>query len=78
MFSAVPYKYDGVPKRDERLKDPYNMGVNAEAMLFNPEVEPLPKSIMLYFKRMREIDVPEVMSSILVETLASHGNTPVT
>jgi hypothetical protein len=68
MFSAVPYKYDGVPRRDERFKDPYNMGVNAEAFLFNPDIEPLPKSIMLYFKRMREIDVPEVMSSILAET----------
>jgi hypothetical protein len=68
MFSATPYKYDGVPRRDERFRDPYNMGVNAEAMLFNPEIEPLPKSIMLYFKRMREIDVPEVMSSILAET----------
>lgn len=68
MFSATPYKYDGVPCRDERFRDPYNMGVNAEAMLFNTEVPPLPKSIMLYFKRMREIDVPEVMSSILAET----------
>ncbi len=67
VFSVVPYKYDGVPQRDDRFKDPYNMGVNAEAMLFNPEIEPLPKSIMLYFKRMREIDVPEVMSSILAE-----------
>jgi hypothetical protein len=68
VFSAVPYKYDGVPQRDERFQDPYNMGVNAEALLFNPEVEPLPKSIMLYFKRMREIDVPEMMSSIITET----------
>lgn len=68
MFSAVPYKYDGVPKRDERFQDSYNMGVNAESLLFNPDVEPLPKSIMLYFKRMREIDVPEVMSSILAES----------
>lgn len=66
-FSATPYRYDPVPKRDERFKDPYNMGVNAEAMLFDPEIEPLPKTIMLYFKRMREIDVPEMMSSILTE-----------
>ena len=68
MFSAKPRKYDGTPRRDERFKDSYNMGVNAEALLFNPDVPPLPKSIMLYFKRMREIDVPEVMSSILAET----------
>ncbi|MEO8735543.1 MAG: hypothetical protein ABI380_03290 [Edaphobacter sp.] len=68
FFSATPFKYDGIPQRDERFKDPYNMGVNAEAFLFNPAVQPLPKTIMLYFKRMREIDVPEVMSSILAET----------
>jgi hypothetical protein len=67
-FSQQPYRYDPVPKRDERFKDSYNMGVNAEAMLFDPEVKPLPKTIMLYFKRMREIDVPEMMSSILFET----------
>jgi hypothetical protein len=69
MFSTVPYKYDPVPKRDERFRDSYNMGVNAEAMLFNPDVAPLPKTIMLYFKRMREIDVPEMMASILAETV---------
>jgi len=68
VFSAVPFQYDGVPQRDERFQDSYNMGVNAEAFLFDPDIEPLPKSIMLYFKRMREIDVPEVMSSILTET----------
>lgn len=68
QFSAVPYQYDPVPRRDERFKDLYNMGVNAEAMLFDPEIKPLPKLIMLYFKRMREIDVPEMMSSILAET----------
>jgi hypothetical protein len=66
-FSAGGYTYDPVPRRDERFKDLYNMGVNAEAMLFNPDVQPLPKTIMLYFKRMREIDVPEMMASILVE-----------
>jgi hypothetical protein len=66
-YSAVPYRYDLVPKRDERFKDSYNMGVNAEAMLFDPNIEPLPKTIMLYFKRMREIDVPEMMSSIITE-----------
>ena len=66
-FSATPFRYDPIPRRDDRFKDPYNMGVNAEAMLFDPEIEPLPKTIMLYFKRMREIDVPEMMSSILTE-----------
>ncbi|HEX4229984.1 MAG TPA: hypothetical protein VHZ07_15025 [Bryobacteraceae bacterium] len=67
VFSGTPYKYDPVPRRDDRFKDSYNMGVNAEAMLFDPDVEPLPKTIMLYFKRLREIDVPEMMASILAE-----------
>jgi hypothetical protein len=67
-FSTEPYRYDPVPRRDERFKDPYNMGVNAEAMLFDPSIPALPKTLMLYFKRMREIDVPEMMSSILSET----------
>ena len=68
LFCAVPKPYDGVVQRDERFKDLYNMGVNAEAMLLDPNVPPLPKTVMLYFKRMREIDVPEMMSSILVQT----------
>ena len=67
-FSLVPYKYDPVPQRDARFQDSYNMGVNAEAMLFDPAIEPFPKTLMLYFKRMREIDVPEMMASILTET----------
>jgi hypothetical protein len=66
-FSKEPCTYDPVPRRDERFVDPYNMGVNAEAMLFDPAIDPLPKTLMLYFKRMREIDVPEMMASILVE-----------
>jgi hypothetical protein len=67
-YSGTPYKYDPIPKRDERFKDSYNMGVNAEAMIFDPDIPPFPKTIMLYFKRMREIDVPEMMASILTET----------
>jgi len=67
QFSTTPYRYDPVPQRDERFIDSYNMGVNAEAMLFDGDIPALPKTIMLYFKRMREIDVPEMMSSILTE-----------
>ena len=68
QFSATAAEYDGAPRRDERFKDPFNMGVNAEAMLFDSDIDPQPKTLMLFFKRMREIDVPEMMSSILVQT----------
>ncbi len=67
-LSAVGYKFDPVPKRDERFRDPYNMGVHAEAFLYNPEMPSAPKSLMLYYKRLREIDVPEVIAAILAET----------
>ncbi len=66
--SARPFVYDKVPKRDERFPDPYNMGVNAEAFLYDPLQPPEPKVLMMFYKRLREIDVPEMMASIITET----------
>src|SRR4051812_2870571 len=66
--SAKPYKYDPVPRRDERFPDPYNMGVNAEVFLYDPQFLPQPKTLMMFYKRLREIDVPEMMASIIAET----------
>jgi len=66
--SAEPYHYDGVPKRDERFPDPYNMGVNAEVFLYDEKFPPAPKTLMMFYKRLREIDVPEMMASIITET----------
>jgi hypothetical protein len=65
QFSKVPGGFDPVPRRDERFKDPYNMGVNAEAFLYDPQNPVTAKILMLYYKRLREIDVPEMMASIL-------------
>jgi len=67
-YSATPYVYDRIPRRDERFKDSYNMGVNAEAFLYDPNFAPQPKVLMMYYKRLREIDVPEMMASIITET----------
>lgn len=68
MHSAKPYRYDPVPRRDERFQDLYNQGVNAEAFLYNPEFPDRAKTLMMLFKRIREIDVPEMMASIIHET----------
>jgi len=68
QFSARPHKYDGVPRRDERFPDPYNMGVHAEVFLYDDKFPPAPKTLMMYYKRLREIDVPEMMASIIIET----------
>jgi len=66
--SAAPYQYDRIPKRDERFPDPFNMGVNAEVFLYDAKFPPEPKTLMMFYKRLREIDVPEMMASIITET----------
>jgi hypothetical protein len=67
-YSGRPYVYDRVPKRDERFQDVWNQGVNAESFLYNPELPAKPKTLMMLYKRLREIDVPEMMASIISET----------
>lgn len=67
-YSAKPFVYDKVPKRDERFPDPYNMGVNAEVFLYDETKPADAKVLMMFYKRLREIDVPEMQASIIVET----------
>jgi hypothetical protein len=68
LHSARPYQYDRVPRRDGRFPDPYNMGVNAEVFLYDAQFPPEPKTLMMFYKRLREVDVPEMMASIIIET----------
>ena len=67
-YSAVAYQYDPVPRRDARFPDPYNMGVNAEVFLYDQKFPPQPKTLMMFYKRLREVDVPEMMASIIAQT----------
>jgi len=66
--SAKHYSYDPIPQRDERFQDLHNQGVNPEAFLYHPDYPPRPKALMMLFKRLREIDVPEMMASIINQT----------
>lgn len=68
VYSIKPYEYDRIPKRDERFQDLYNQGVNPEAFLYDPQFPAKAKNLMMLFKRIREIDVPEMMASIIHET----------
>ena len=70
QHSATPYTYDPVPRRDARFPDPYNMGVNAEVFLYDEKMPAKAKTLMMFYKRLREIDVPEMMASIITQT---HG-----
>lgn len=67
-YSKTPYQYDLIPKRDSRFSDPWNQGVNAESFLYNPDYPARAKALMMLYKRLREIDVPEMMASIIVQT----------
>ncbi|MDF1811690.1 MAG: hypothetical protein P1V20_05735 [Verrucomicrobiales bacterium] len=73
-FSNQPWKYDKSPRRDERFPDPYNMGVHAEEFLYDDRFEDRDKVLMMYYKRLREIDVPEMMASILYEMAVGTGD----
>ena len=68
LSSLAPYVFDPVPRRDARFTDPYNMGVHAEAFLYDPEMPVEAKPLMMFYKRLREIDVPEVIAAILAQT----------
>jgi hypothetical protein len=65
--SSKPYEYQKEPCRDERFQDSFNAGVNPEAFLYDEQFSPRDKTLMMYYKRIREIDVPEMMASILVD-----------
>ncbi len=68
VHSARPWSYDPVPRRDERFQDLFNQGVNAEAFIYDESLPAKPKALMMLYKRLREIDVPEMMASIITET----------
>ena len=68
QHSAKPFVFDSRPRRDERFPDSYNMGVNAEVFLYDEAMPPQAKTLMMFYKRLREIDVPEMMASIIAET----------
>ncbi|HEY8503279.1 MAG TPA: hypothetical protein VIL46_01770 [Gemmataceae bacterium] len=68
MHSAKPYQYDPIPRRDERFQDLWNQSVNPEAFLYDESFDARSKVLMLLFKRLREIDVPELMAGIIHQT----------
>jgi hypothetical protein len=68
VHSTKPYIYDPIPRRDERFQDLYNQGVNAESFIYNDSYSAKAKALMILYKRLREIDVPEMMASIIHQT----------
>ena len=44
------------------------MGVNRGGVFYDEKYPAEPKTLMMFYKRLREIDVPEMMASIITET----------
>ena len=65
--SATPYVYDPIPRRDERFVDLHNQGSTPRRSSTAPVLAAAEAAMMLY-KRLREIDVPEMMASIIHQT----------
>ncbi len=73
-YSAGEFRFDSTPQRDERFPDPYNMGVHAEEFLYDESFGSRDKVFMMFYKRLREIDVPEMMAPILYEMVTESGD----
>lgn len=67
FYSNTDREHSFVPKRDSRYRDPYNGGVNPEAFLYSESYSAKDKTLMMYYKRIRELDVPEMMASVLTQ-----------
>ncbi|MGL6073445.1 MAG: hypothetical protein ACRC8S_04705 [Fimbriiglobus sp.] len=67
-YSKTPHKFNPIPARDERFQDLWNQGVNPEAFLYDDQYPARVKVLMMLYKRIREIDVPEMMAGIIAET----------
>ncbi len=66
-YAIKPFQIDPEPARDDRFIDRFNAGVNPEAFLYDEKYRPRDKTLMMYYKRLRELDVPEMMATILQE-----------
>ena len=67
LYSANEHHWVKEPRRDARFMDSYNAGVNPEAFLYDKQFSPRDKTLMMFYKRIRELDVPEMMATILHE-----------
>ena len=65
--SASPFEPDLHPRRDERFAGQYNFEFPPHVVYNDPRVPPEERNLALLCKRTLEMDVPEMMASILVQ-----------
>lgn len=66
--SDEAFEPDVDPQRDERSGDIYNFNYRANDVYLDPEADWDERVLALMFKRFHEMDVPEMMASIVAQT----------
>lgn len=67
--AVKPYEPDFVPRRDERFSDLFNSVLTADEIYLEPSRDAKERVWALLYKRLREMDVPEMQCSIVAQTL---------
>ncbi|MEH7479637.1 hypothetical protein V7157_00725 [Neobacillus drentensis] len=62
------YEMDTVPKRDERFKDNFNQSALIDEYYQDPARSMEERTYALFYKRLREMDVPEWMAPIIFKS----------
>jgi hypothetical protein len=66
--AATPFEPDLEPKRDWRSGNTYNFAYRASPVWRDEAADPQERLIALMFKRFHEMDVPEMMAGMLLQT----------
>ena len=71
---ARPYRFDVTPARDERFRHVFDISTPADVVYLDDARPADERNAALMFKRVREMDVPEVIAGIVCERWAEERN----
>lgn len=71
---ARPYRFDVMPARDDRFRAIFDTSTPADVVYLDQERGADERNAALMFKRLREMDVPEVIAGIVAERWAEERN----
>ena len=72
---VAPYRFDVTPVRDERFTHVFDLSTPADVVYLDDSRAADERNAALMFKRLREMDVPEVIAGIVAERWAEERNT---
>ncbi len=66
--AATPFELDLQPRRDERFAEVYEHQNFVKGIMREPARSPRERTLALMYKRLREMDVPEMMAPLIAQT----------